>query len=201
MPEKVRPAVVAFAVLVSCCLCIVNVARGEVTKKTFTIPDYGDLTLRLPENWDATLDKPKDGSPLRINVVDKDFKEFSMVVTPVNPPGDKEPATPERVRKMLDTVLLAMKAEATDSDLTVEELKGSQTIGYWFALTRQAKKAANLPHATHARIAVGERLILGVVIVQRHKNGPAQHTGLEIMKKATIAPAAAKAATTRPAGK
>src|SRR3954470_21526019 len=77
-------------------------ARAEGKKKSFTIPKYGELTLTLPEDWEATLESPKDGSPIRINVLNKDSKNFHMVITPVNPPGDKEPATADRVRKMLE---------------------------------------------------------------------------------------------------
>jgi len=67
---------------------------------------------------------------------------------------------------------------------------GREAKGYWFALTRENRKAANLPHASHARVAMGDQVILAGTIVQRFKSGPAQHTGLEILRTATWKPAA-----------
>jgi len=178
----------AFVAMVVALVCSVGVSAAEKTAKSFEIPKYGTLTLELPPEWDATLEKPSDGGPVRIKLVDKGIKDFTMVITPVNPPGDKEPATPERVRKMIDEVNTAMKLESKESLMKVEEIKGKETVGYWFALTRAQKKAAAHSHATHFRVAVGDRLILGGTIVQVHLSGPGQRQGLEILKTATIKP-------------
>jgi hypothetical protein len=194
------------------CLCFASRAapadegskkpKAPKTAKTFTLPGFGDLTLLLPEGWDATLEHPSDGSPPRIKLTDSAIKELSMTIAPANSARDKEPATVERARKMLEEQGKGLIVEAKESSLDIQELNGPEARGFWFALTRQNTRAAALPHATHVRVAIGDVMLAGT-IVQRFKSGPGQRAGLEILRTVTLKPApkpaAAAAATTRPA--
>jgi hypothetical protein len=176
-------------------------AVAEGTPKTFTLKGFGDLTLSLPDGWEATIENPSDGTPPRVRLTTSSVKDFWMTIAPATPASDKEPVTVERAKKMLEDQMKGLGIEAKESSLKMEELNGRQAKGYWFALTRENKKAANLPHASHARVAMGDQVILAGTIVQRYKSGPAQHTGLEILRTATWKPAPKAAAATAPADK
>jgi hypothetical protein len=156
-------------------------ARGEEKSHEYQIPGHGKLLLKAPEGWKESSESLKDPASASIRFEPPTGDAFYIQITSVWLDADKLAASTPEVLKM--TV-----ARSADEPLThagekkavLQELRGSQSRGYYFSLTDRDPPADEYKYVTQGALLTGE-LMTVFTILYREPSPPVLSLALKML--------------------
>lgn len=141
-----------------------------INHRSFKVPQHGKLILKVPTQWQQEIKPSIDDRPPTFIFSPQNDDEFKILITPFwspnnNPNFNKDVA----VRQYIDDELKEFMLRAVETQVSINEIKGIDTTGYYFLVTDKAPKPGEYPYAVRAKIGVGN-LLLHVTILCREKN-------------------------------
>ena len=167
-------------------------AKVDVSARTFAVPQHGALALSIPHGWKEAIEQPpQPGFPTTLKLT-TDGKKFIVLITPVPSTGeDADFNSPAKLRKLAEDRGGQMLATAKEQSLSIVEIKGDNTAGYYWTLTDKAPDPGSFEFATGAVVGVGD-LILSVTILHHEKDVLERKAAIKMLQgasqKAPVAP-------------
>lgn len=151
-----------------------NICLAEETKsiREFPIPGYGILLLNLPTSWHDEIYQPREDQPPSIILRPKSGDEFYCWIT-ILWPKKEEPGFnhPERIKVFVKQEGETLLDRAVETQILLQELQGSHSIGYFFTLTDKSPKRGEFRYMTRGAIGVGT-LLLAFTHLYHKKDSP-----------------------------
>lgn len=130
----------------------------------FAIPGHGSLKLQVPEGWRVVSKSLQQPASLQLRLGPSSGDAFSLQVTGVWLDSEKlAKATSEKMKADTTRAAEGPLQQAVEKAVTVQELRGAETAGYYFSLTDRAPPARRVqvpdpgyrPHGgDHGRVHV-----------------------------------------------
>jgi hypothetical protein len=152
------PTAVRRALLVA--VAVPALAGAADKTHRLAVPDHGELHIALPAAWRASTEAPRaaapadDGTTLppegeTLRIEPEQGTKFLLLATPAWVPADARDA-----RKAAGWMRTRLHNQTVETDIPVEEFKGTRNLVYWF-------------HATNKNPAPGEhdRMVQGATVV------------------------------------
>jgi len=158
--------------------------RGNSSTRWYDIRNGGTLELSVPENWkDSVLEGP-GGGQLTIAFAPFVGREFRVLITALRN-GDDEPSPPalSEIRATVESSGRRLLRQAIEKKLVILELRGPETIGYFYSLTDRTPKPNEYKYITQGVVRLGN-LKLTFTILSNVKDGPERRTALDVLKTA-----------------
>ncbi len=117
--------------------------------QTFTLPEHGALTLRIPEQWHSELRQTPGNLPPTLAMRQSSGMPFSVLVTVVWAlrAGTQVPNTADIRREVVSASVDAAQ-HSVERALPLRDLQGSQAVGYYFAATDRSPGPGDFKHLT-----------------------------------------------------
>jgi hypothetical protein len=131
----------------------------KTTLWTFPILGQGDLLLMdLPGAWNEVMRDKKDGIA-RFRPRSGVRAELTLRIVRSDPP-DPEAGDPARIREQVEQAARDYLDQAVESRYTIRELRGPQTVGfYWTLRDRMPKKKTWAAYVTRGQIGAGSAFL------------------------------------------
>jgi len=152
------------------------------------LPGHGALALLLPDGWAAKVRQPPNGLPPTIMMRPLADAAGELIVTAVWPVGSVT-KLPDEATLRSDVVELAHKAtsQSVERVLPVQEIKGVDGRGFYFAATDRAPKPGEYKYMTQGIIRVGE-VALAFTILTNDGEDSVVHAALKMLRTASHRP-------------
>ncbi len=153
--------------------------RGE-----YTVPGHGKLILHVPESW-KDFSKPLQEPPsvlLRFKPPEGD--SFYVQVTAVWLDAAKcANATPKSIKAKVQKSSADPLKRAVEKEAKIEELRGEQTMGYYYSLTDRAPPPDEYKYMTQGIATTGEMMVV-FTILRRENNAADKTAALQMLADA-----------------
>jgi hypothetical protein len=159
-------------------------AEEEGISRSYPIPNRGLLELKVPPSWRDSINQPSGEIPPTLLFTPTSGTPFKFLVTvlwsmrkdvDINDPAFLKANVEQIGRKALHT--------AVEKELTVLELKGEHSVGYYFVLTDKAPKPGEFRYVASGAIGAG-KLQLAFTFLFNEKETEAQKTALQMLAEA-----------------
>ena len=165
-------AVAALCTLISLYMCWANVMRyilfvvllvGSVANaassagpQSFKLPGHGELQLRVPAAWAATVSQPSENLPPTIVLKAKSGQPFEILVTPVWAVGGGPLPGLAEVKQEVGSAAKEAGPQSVEGTLSLQELSGASNHGYYFKATDRAPKVGEFKYLTQGIVCLGQ---------------------------------------------
>ncbi len=152
------------------------------------LPDHGALALLLPDGWAAKVRQPPNRLPPTIMMRPLADATGELIVTAVWPVGSVT-KLPDEATLRSDVEALAQKAasQSVERVLTVQEIKGTDGRGFYFAATDRAPKPGEYKYLTQGIIRIGE-IALAFTILTNDGQESVVQAALKVLRTAAHRP-------------
>jgi hypothetical protein len=154
----------------------------------FELPDHGALELVLPDGWAAKVRQPPNRLPPTIMMRRLTDAAGELIVTAVWPIGSVT-RLPDEATLRSEVEELAHKAtsQSVERVLPVQEIKGVDGRGFYFAATDRAPKPGEYKYLTQGIIRVGE-IALAFTILTNDGQEAVVQAALKVLRTAAHRP-------------
>lgn len=174
----------AFALLV---LCSAALAQEATQAQRYIIPGHGSLLLNVPREWLA-LSKPLEKPPsVALRFGPASGGAFSVQLTSVWLEPDKlADSTPESIRSKAQDSATQLLPEAQEKEAVLVELRGAESIGYYFSLTSRGASSGpeDYKHMTQGILRTGG-IVTTFTLLHRDPVVPEKEQALHMLATAT----------------
>jgi hypothetical protein len=152
------------------------------------LPDHGALALQLPEGWAAKVRQPPNRLPPTIMMRPLADAAGELILTVVWPVGSVT-KLPDEATLRSDVVALAHQAtsQSVERVLPIQEMKGVDGRGFYFAATDRAPKPGEYKHLTQGIIRVGEVALAFTILTNDGQESVVQ-AALKVLRTAAHRP-------------
>jgi hypothetical protein len=162
--------------------CIALFAQAPATQ-VFPISDRGDLRIGVPEDWVITGSLIKQPPSLLVKARPKRGDSFDVQITAVwLDAAARAKSTPTSIRADVEKNGKEMIAQAIERSLTLKELSGIQTSGYYYSLTDRAPAAGEFKFLVQG-IMLKDQVLMAFTILSRTQNSPDVDQALRIISE------------------
>ena len=156
--------------------------------REYEVPGHGKFVLEVPESWQqasrAVVEPPS--AQLRFSSAETD--RFRIQATAIwLDEESRAKATPTDLQETLLASAQAPLAESVETEAVQKELKGEQTIGYYFALTDREVPAGEYKYLIQGIQLTGELLTVYTVLYH-DANLPEKQAILDLFAGARYTP-------------
>lgn len=179
------------AALIRSLLCGLVVGSGiawAASPNMVELPGHGTLALLLPDGWAAKVRQPPNGLPPTIMMRPLIDAAGELIVTAVWPIGSVT-KLPDEATLRSEVEELAHKAtsQSVERVLPVQEIKGVDGRGFYFAATDRAPKPGEYKYLTQGIIRVGA-IALAFTILTNDGEEAVVTAALKILRTAAHRP-------------
>ena len=159
-------------------------AEGPKSVRKYPIPDHGILELNVLPSWKDNIHKPqKDMFPTIIFIPAKG-NDFQVLITVIwSKTGEQDFNSPVKIRTLVEQDGQNILPKAVETNLVVQQMRGVNSIGYFFSLTDKAPNPGEFRYMTRGGIAVGN-LLLNATILYRVKDSESVKDALSMLREA-----------------
>jgi hypothetical protein len=123
--------------------------------QTFTLPDHGTLTLKLPDGWNAELQHP-NRLPVTLSLKPGQGAMFEVLITAVWQVSPTAGLTDElTLRSEVAAAAKNAEPESVEGSLPLKELTGTEGRGFYFFATDRAPKPGEYKYMTQGILRTG----------------------------------------------
>jgi len=133
----------------------------------FSVPGHGSLLLNVPKEWRVAVHALQDPASAAVRFRPASGDAFSVQVTAVwIDPGRQAKVTPESIKETVRDGAAEAVRRAVEKEAKVVELRGKETIGYYFSVTDQAPSSGTgqYKHMTQGAFLIGPLMTVFTVL-------------------------------------
>jgi hypothetical protein len=134
---------------------VVNAALSE-TPQRFKLPGHGELQLRVPASWVATVSQPSENLPPTIVLKAKSGQPFEILVTTVWAVGGGALPGLAEVKQEVGAAAKEAGPQSVEGTLSLQEFSGASNHGYYFKATDRAPKVGEFKYLTQGIVCLGQ---------------------------------------------
>lgn len=182
---RIRTILLFFALFLGMVSIFENISLAKEAKsvREFPIPGDGILLLNLPTSWHDETYRPKEDQPSSIILRPKAGDEFYCWITILwSQNGEPGFNHPDRIKVFVKQDGEAFLNRAVETQILLQELQGSHSIGYFFTLTDKSPKRGEFRYMTRGAIGVGN-LLLSFTHLYHKKDSPSLKEILLILQE------------------
>lgn len=135
-------------------------AAGPKAIKKYQIPEHGVLELNVPTSW--TIEVHQTQKDMSLTIIFKPAKEtdFQVLITVLwNKTGEQDFHTPDKIKTFIENDGQNILPKAVETKLVVQQIRGVNSIGYYYSLTDKTPKPGEYRYITREGIGVGDLLL------------------------------------------
>ena len=133
-------------------------------RRSFPVPQHGDLVLSVPASWDHEIQQPPGNLPPTFVLTPRQGDDFQVLITPMwsfkNEPGFN---SPQEIRGVIEANRVRMLPTAVERDVPLEQIQGKQGAGYYFFVTDKDPGTGYL-HMVSLGIGVGDLVVITTIL-------------------------------------
>ncbi len=167
-----RDLMLGIALLAVC----VSASAADSAVRSYPLPNRGALELNVPADWQDRVEKTSDGIPPTITFSPKSGAEFRVMVTPIPLRRDVKTPNPADLKEIALKSANRVAPQSVEKNLTLQELKGSVNVGYYFAATDPAPQPGEYKLMSQGIIGVGDLVVTFTILTNDGQD--------EVVKKA-----------------
>jgi hypothetical protein len=154
----------------------------------FELPDHGALALVLPDGWAAKVRQAPNRLPPTIMMRPVADAAGELIVTAVWPIGSATKVPDEAtLRSEVEELAKNAASQSVERVLAVQEIKGVDGRGFYFAATDRAPKPGEYKYLTQGIIRVGEIALAFTVLTNDGQEAVVQ-SALKVLRTAADRP-------------
>ncbi|HEU5197758.1 MAG TPA: hypothetical protein VFW70_23670 [Methylomirabilota bacterium] len=154
------------------------------------VANGGTLEVQMPDGWVADVQGGGASSAPTVQVTAPGH-DFAMTVAPIAIPPSAGKPSPERLRAAVERMAAApeIKERAENTSVSVQELGGPQTSGYYFSVTDKTWKAGSdeYHYMTQGALVVGN-VAVNFIFLSNTAPGSDLDAALDLLRSARNAP-------------
>src|SRR6266852_4027247 len=125
------------------------VAASGVSPHSYDLPEHGALTLLVPDGWTSEVKQPPNRLPPTIGLKPRSGMPFAVLVTAGWPTGAASKIPDEAtMRSEVAAAAKGAAAQSVEGVLPVQEIKGVDGAGFYFAATDRAPNPGEYKYLT-----------------------------------------------------
>jgi hypothetical protein len=134
-------------------------AQQSSTVRVYIVPNHGSLRLSMPESWTVDSTAMADPSTMFLHIAPAKGKSFDAQLTVVwLTPANQVVTTPESIQANTERTGNGVLLQAVEKTLTLQELRGSESVGTYYALTPRKPAQGEFKYITQGSFRTGELL-------------------------------------------
>lgn len=162
----------------------IALAGGPKAIRTYPIPEHGALELKVPISWKGEVHKPQENRSPTIIFKPARGNDFQVLITVLwDTLGEQDFNSPVKVRTLVEKDGQNFLSKSVENRLVVKQMRGINTIGYFFSLTDKAPAPREFRYITRGGMAVGN-LLLNVTILYRVEDSQPLKDALSMLREA-----------------
>jgi hypothetical protein len=134
-------------------------AQQSSTPQVYIVPNHGSLRLSIPASWTVESRAIADPASMFLHIAPAKGKDFDVQLTVVwMNPANLARTTPESIKANTERTGNGVLLQAVEKTLTLQELRGTQTVGTYYSLTDRKPAPGELKGLTQGSFLTGELL-------------------------------------------
>ena len=155
-----------------------------VTPHSYGLPDHGALTLLVPDAWTGEVKQPPNRLPPTIGLKPRSGMPFVVLVTAGWPTGPAGRVPDEAtIRSEVAAAAKSAASQSVEGVLPVQEIKGVDGGGFYFAATDRAPNPGEYKYLTQGVIRVGD-ISLAFTVLTNDGQESVVRSALEMLRTA-----------------
>jgi hypothetical protein len=124
--------------------------------QAFELADHGALTLLMPEGWVGEMKQPRSQLSPTITVAPRSGAKFAITITARWPTASARNILDNNtIRSEVAGAAKSAESQSVEGVLALQEIKGVDGRGFYFAATDRAPKPGEAKYLTQGIIRVG----------------------------------------------
>lgn len=125
--------------------------------RRYPLADRGAILLTVPEGWREEVRRPDPNLPPTIIYSSLTGASFQVLVTPIWPfsPDIPQPSEDE-LRENVRSAGESVRPQAVETEIKIEEFRGSETFAWYFSVTDRAPQAGAYRYMTQGIMGLAD---------------------------------------------
>jgi len=171
--------------MAACLLAGEMLAQQSSSVQVYIVPNHGSLRLSIPVSWTVESRAMAEPATLFLHIAPPKGKAFDAQLTVVwLTPANQALTTPESIKANTERTGNGVLIQAVEKTLTLQELRGSQSIGTYYELTDRKPAQGQFKYITQGSFRTGE-LLSAVTILSSNPNSAEVRQLLKMFADAT----------------
>ena len=139
-------------------LCAASLASAEETAtRRYPLVGHGAIHLEVPQSWRDEVRQPPEHFPPTIVFSPQSGPPFQILLTPMYSVRESMVMpTPSTVKSTVERAAQHARSQAVEKAISVQELKGTASAGYYFSATDRNPKPGEYKYLTQGMLRTGE---------------------------------------------
>ena len=177
--------------LVSIAVSLVTLPGAQAAQaRRIPVANDGALEIQMPDGWVADVQGGGSSSAPTAQVT-APGRDFTMTVAPIAIPASAGSPSPERIRAAVERMAAApeIKQRTENPQVPVQELSGSQLVGYYFSVADKTWKPGSdeYHYMTQGALVVG-KVAVNFIFLSNSAPGADLAAALDLLRSARHAP-------------
>ena len=172
-------------VMAACLLAGGMLAQQSSTGQVYIVPNHGSLRLSVPGSWTVESTAMADPASMFLHIAPAKGKDFDAQLTVVwLNPANLGKTTPESIKANTERTGNGVLLQAVEKTLTLQELRGTQSVGTYYSLTDRKPAPGEFKGITQGSFLTGE-LLSASTILSDNPGSPEVRQLLKMFSEAT----------------
>lgn len=158
---------------------------ADLVPRWVPLPGHGQLELIVPPSWHIEVRNSPTPLPPTIVLSGLSFQILVTVVWPL--PEGVRVASVATIREQVISAARAASLRSAETKLSIQEIHGTGSRGYYFAATDSAPRPGEFKYLTQGIVHL-DNLNLAFTILTNDAHASAVQAGLEAMRTASHSP-------------
>jgi len=146
-------------VMAACLLAGGMLAQQSIPVQVYLVPNHGSLRLSIPVSWTVESRAIADPASIFLHIAPAKGKDFDLQLTVVwLDPANLSKTTPESIKSNTERTGNGVLLQAVEKTLTLQELRGTQSVGTYYSLTDRKPAPGEFKGLTQGSFLTGELL-------------------------------------------
>jgi hypothetical protein len=153
--------------------------------RTYAVPGHGKMSVLVPAQWKASSKLLQEPPSVLLRFRPPTGDTFYVQVTAVWLDAEKvAKATPDSLKATVQKSSADSLKRSVEKEAKLQELRGEQTIGYYYSLTDRNPPPEEYKYMTQGVSRTGEMMVV-FTILQREDSVPERTSALQMLANAT----------------
>lgn len=161
--------------------CLAGLAFAASGGQSFPVPDHGNVTMPVPDDWSSELKQPPGNQPPTVMLKPRSGPPFQMFVSLLWPIGAPiRQFSDDMVRQMATLAAQSAEPQSVEGKLAIQMITGAQGSGYYFKATDKLLRPGDFKYLTQGVLQCGS-VTLGFTIMSNEGQEAAVKTAMDIL--------------------